>query len=417
MGLKFRADVPFRTVYIHALVRDAEGRKMSKSVGNVIDPLEMMDRYGTDAFRFTLAAFAAMGRDIKLAAGRIEGYRNFANKIWNAARFVQMHLQGPGGAPAPTAFAIGLAHDLDRSIGLDDPDWRARLGLADRWILSRTERLVADVRQALDAFEFNTAAARLYEFVWHEYCDWYLELSKLALAGGDTGRADAARTVLVTVLERILRLLHPIMPFITEELWQSLPAWVRAGGEGEPSEHLVVAAFPRPREARVDASAEASMERIIAIVRAVRNLRAEVGLAPGQRVGLRVYAADAGARAEIGVNRASIEALARVDGLELLTAPSRPRDSVLVALDGMELYVPVLGLIDVAAERLRLEKEMEKVAGELAAVRGKLANTQFVERAPVEIVEKERDREASLQERRATLERGMDRLRQLGTAS
>ena len=405
MGLKFRDDVPFRTVYIHALVRDAEGRKMSKSVGNVIDPLEMMDRYGTDAFRFTLAAFAAMGRDIKLSASLIEGYRNFANKLWNGARFVFMHLeQLRDGAPGPS---------------LDDPGVRARLSVADRWILSRMERVVAEVRAGLDAFEFNTVAARLYEFIWHEYCDWYLELSKLALPGpagspaADAGAADAARRVLAAVLERTLRLLHPIMPFLTEELWQGLPAWARAAEGEAAAEHLVVAAYPQPRAARIDAAAEATMERVIEMVRAVRNLRAEVGLPPGKRLGLQVYTADAGLRATVEANRQAIESLARVDGLEVLATAGRPTDALLVALDAMELYVPVLGVIDVASERLRLEKEMQKVTGELVQVQAKLAKESFVDRAPQSVVEKEREREASLLERCATLERGMERLRGL----
>jgi valyl-tRNA synthetase len=405
MGLKLRGDVPFRTVYIHALVRDAEGRKMSKSVGNVIDPLQMMERYGTDAFRFTLAAFAAMGRDIKLSASRIEGYRNFANKLWNAARFVFLHVERLRDAVPPA---------------LDDPAGRAALGLADRWILSRMERVVAEVRAGLDAFEFNAVAARLYEFIWHEYCDWYLELSKLALAGdsGSAGgaaraAADAARRVLAVMLERTLRLLHPIMPFITEELWQNLPGWARAAEGAPAAEHLTVAAYPRPRPERIDAEAEATMERIMQVVRAVRNLRAEVGLAPGRRLGLQIYAADAGLRTTVETNRQAIEALARVDGLEVLAGAGRPSDALLVALDGMELYVPVLGVIDVARERVRLEKEMQKVAGELVQVQAKLAKESFVERAPESVVEKERERAASLRERCATLERGVERLRAL----
>ncbi len=416
MGLKFRREVPFRTVYIHALVRDAEGRKMSKSVGNVIDPLEMMDRYGTDAFRFTLAAFAAMGRDIKLSAGRIEGYRNFANKLWNGARFVFMH--------------VAELRDAAPALSLDDPGVRARLSLADRWILSRMERTVADVRAGLDAFEFNAVAGRLYEFIWHEYCDWYLELAKLALAGSSASptaaappspgssraegdAADAARTVLAVVLERTLRLLHPIMPFITEELWQNLPPWARAAEGGAAAEHLVVAAYPRPQPVRIDAAAEGTMERIIEVVRAVRNLRAEVGLPPGKRLGLQVHAPVAALRAAIEANRQAIESLARLDGLEVLDTAGRPTDALLVALDGMELYVPVLGVIDVASERLRLEKELQKVSGELAQVQAKLGKESFVDRAPQSVVEKERDRETSLRERCTTLERGVERLREL----
>jgi valyl-tRNA synthetase len=397
MGLRFMDDVPFRTVYIHALVRDPEGRKMSKSVGNVVDPLEVMERYGTDAFRFTLAAFAAMGRDIRLAAERIEGYRNFANKIWNAARFVLMHVGGEGG-DAPRV----------------SPDDREALAVADRWILSRLEALVADVRGALDRYEFNVAAGRLYEFLWHEYCDWYLELSKLALGGEDPRAAEATRAVLATVLETTLRLLHPMMPFITEELWQALPLWVRRREGETASPHVAVAPFPTPCPRRHDPAAEAAMERLIQIVRGVRNLRAEVGLPPGARLGLGVYAPDAAVRAEIARGRAAIENLARVEGLEVHSRQSRPEGALLVALDGMELYVPVAGVIDVAAERARLERELEKVARDLAAVERKLRDERFLDRAPSEVVEKERDREAGLRERRATIERGVEQLRRLG---
>jgi valyl-tRNA synthetase len=398
MGLKFVDDVPFRTVYIHALVRDAEGRKMSKSVGNVIDPLEVMDRYGTDAFRFTLAAFAAMGRDIKLSAQRIEGYRNFANKIWNAARFVLMHVGSDAAAAVPVRVDGALPE-------------RLTLSLADRWILSRLEGLVVDVRGAFDRYEFNTAANRLYEFLWHEYCDWYVELSKLTLAGGDAHAATATRAVLATVLEGTLRLLHPIMPFITEELWQSLPDWARRGDDRVPAPHLAVAAFPKSHPERMDAAAETTMAHIIQAIRAMRNLRAEVGLPPSKRVELSVFAADAAVREALHRHRSYIELLARVSQVHMFSAPARPTDSVLVALEGMELYVPVLGHIDVAAERRRLDKELQKATRELADVQAKLGNSQFVARAPEEVVEKERERETRLRERCTTLERGVDRLR------
>jgi valyl-tRNA synthetase len=398
MGMRFMDDVPFRVVYIHALVRDAEGRKMSKSVGNVIDPLEEMERYGTDAFRFTLAAFAAMGRDIKLSPQRIEGYRNFTNKIWNAARFVHMHLEDAPTIPLPE----GPVASAD-----------APFSVADRWILSRLQQVIGDVRAALDAYEFNTAANRLYEFIWREYCDWYLELSKLALGGEDPRAAAAARTVLVTVLETALRLLHPIMPFVTEELWQSLPAWVRGAPDRPAARHLVVAPFPRPCPERIDATSEWAMDQVIQVIRAVRNLRAEVGLPPGTRVGLSVFAPDPAVRGAVEAHGAYIETLARVDGLQVLTAPARPSDAVVLALDGMELYVPVLGVIDVEAERRRLQREVEKVSQELAGVRAKLGNAQFVERAPDHVVDKEREREARLEERRSVLDRGVDRLRGL----
>jgi valyl-tRNA synthetase len=293
-------------------------------------------------------------------------------------------------------------------------DDREALAVADRWILSRLEALVTDVRAALDRYEFNVAAGRLYEFLWHEYCDWYLELSKLAFGGGDPRAAEAARVVLATVFETTLRLLHPIMPFITEELWQALPLWVRRREGETASSHIAVARFPTPRSQRHDPAAETTMERLIQIVRGVRNLRAEVGLPPGTRLGLGVYAPDAGVRAEITESRALIENLARVDGLEVHSHQSRPEGALLVALDGMELYVPVAGVIDVAAERARLERELEKVTRDLTAVEKKLQDERFLDRAPSEVVDKERDREAGLRERRATIERGVEQLRRLG---
>ena len=255
MGLKFMGDVPFRDVYIHALVRDAEGQKMSKSKGNVIDPLVVIEKYGTDAFRFTLAAFAAQGRDVRLSEERLAGYRNFANKIWNASRFTLTNLEGfdPGG-----------------------PSRKAEYTLADRWILSRVNRAVADVRRSLDDYKFNEAASAIYQFLWHEFCDWYIELIKPELyQEKNPAQKWLAQKVLVRVLDVSLRLLHPFMPFITEEIWQNLP-----GNQGS----IMVSEFPRVEEGELQPEDEAEMELVMGVIGAVRNLRSELNIPPAKKV-------------------------------------------------------------------------------------------------------------------------------------
>ncbi len=375
MGLHFMGDVPFRDVYIHALVRDMEGQKMSKSRGNVIDPLEVMDRYGTDALRFTLAALAAQGRDIRLSAERIEASRNFANKIWNAARFVlaQVGDYRPGRtrAAAPT--------------------------LADRWILSRLARTVAAVRRALAAYRFNDAAGAVYQFLWHECCDWYLEWSKLTLYRGQD-RATRARTqaTLLTVLETALRLLHPFMPFITEEVWQRLPKARRAPAS------IMIARFPRHRRRDVDPVAEAEMGLLMAVVTAIRNVRSEMQIPPSRAVPAVVRPPD-GARETLLVREApAVAALARAE-LQVDAAAVRPPRSALALAEGCEIYVPLGDLVDLDAERRRLQRELARAEAELARTEAKLARAEFRQRAPREVVEREEARQREQAALRAKL--------------
>jgi len=397
MGLKFMGDVPFREVYIHALVRDQHGHKMSKSKGNVVDPLAVMDRYGTDAFRFALVAFAAMGRDIKLAEDRIEGYRNFMNKIWNAARFVLMQLEA-GGASGDGAGTARL-----ESLGAEE---QARLGAADRWILSRLEQVIGEVggatggRGALDDYRFNDVASRLYEFTWHEFCDWYLELSKLPLAAGASAAAITRRN-LVRVLECLLRLLHPIAPFITEEIWQSLP---RAPGEPASITH---AAYPRCSDGLCDPAAEERMERLIGIVRAIRNIRAEMNLPPGRALDVSLAVPGAGVQAALADDEAALRALARVATLGYLGAGERLRGAATTVVDGVQVFVPLAGLVDLDAEAKRLGREIGKVDAELAGVTRKLADVRFRERAPEEVVEEQEQRAAALTAKKSALERSL----------
>ncbi len=387
MGLKFMGDAPFRDVYIHALIRDAQGQKMSKSKGNVIDPLVMMERYGTDAFRFTLAVLAAQGRDIKLAEDRIAGYRNFCNKIWNLARFTLMNLGGHAGAE-------------DRTID------GSRLNMADKWILTRLSVCVEEVGAAIEGYRFDEAARALYRFVWHELCDWYVELIKLDLRGEHgQERKLAASGVLLAVFGDTLKLLHPFMPFITEELYSCLP-----GAQGS----LMAASFPEGGRRFEDA---AEMECVMDLIRAVRNIRTEMNLAQDAKTGCVCYARDERTRSTLIRSEEYIKLLARVSGLVVKEGGQRPADSVSAIAGGqegmgsIEVFVPLKGLVDFDLEEARLGKELDKAAKERDAVEGKLANADFVAKAPREVVDKERARLAAILEKKTKLDAGIERIR------
>ena len=359
LGLHFMKAEPFRHVYIHALIRDAEGQKMSKSKGNVVDPLAIMSTYGTDAFRFTLAAFAAQGRDIRISDERVEGYRNFANKLWNAARLVLSNLEG---------------YDAAGDTGA--------AGLPGRWIESRLHASIQDVRAALEAYRFNDAAGAIYQFLWNDFCDWYLEIAKTALyRAEDPAERQRVQHTLVTVLEATLRLLHPFMPFITEELWQRLP---------HDGESIMVAVYPKASRTGPDAEAERQMGALIQAVTVIRNIRGEMRISPAQTLTAVVKAAAAEApllRAHAGL----IETLARAR-VTIDPAATRPRASALGVAGNSEIYVELEGLVDLGAERQRLEKEIKRAADAIAFTRGKLSRPEFTERAPAEIVDKEREK-------------------------
>jgi valyl-tRNA synthetase len=359
LGLHLMKTEPFRHVYIHALVRDAEGQKMSKSKGNVVDPLAIMGKYGTDAFRFTLAALAAQGRDIRISDERVEGYRNFANKLWNAARLVLSNLEGydAEGEPPPA-------------------------GLPGRWIESRLHATIHDARAALVAYRFNDAAGAVYQFLWNDFCDWYLEIAKISLyKSGDGAERQRVQHTLVTVLEATLRLLHPFMPFITEELWQRLP---------HDGESIMVAAYPKASRNGHDAEAERQMAVLFQAVTAIRNIRGEMRISPAQTLGAVIKAAPAD-EALVRGNTALIETLARAR-VTIDPQASRPRASALGVVGASEVYVELEGLVDLAAERQRLEKEIKRAADAIAFTRGKLSRSDFVDRAPAEIVDKEREK-------------------------
>ena len=361
LGLKFMGDVPFRHVYIHALVRDVEGQKMSKSKGNAVDPLSVMDKYGTDAFRFTLAALAAQGRDIRLAEERIEGYRNFANKIWNAARLVLTNLEG---------YDPALAR-------------RGKPSVADRWIKSRLTEATAQVRKAIDTFRFNDAASAVYQFLWHEYCDWYLEIAKRSLYQPESPEAKAVtQRTLVETLETTLRLLHPFMPFISEELWQRLP---------HKGESIMIAPFPKATRKGRDPEAERLMAPVLDFVSAIRTVRSESRISPAVELAVTVKPSGPAVAAALESSRAVIGSLARA-AITVSRDGARPAGSAVATTPSGDVFVRLEGVVDFEAERQRLRKEIERARKEIAFLEGKLGRPEFVERAPAEVVERERER-------------------------
>jgi valyl-tRNA synthetase len=367
-GMRFMGEVPFRTVFINGLVRDENGKKMSKTRGNDVDPLDLVERHGTDALRFTLAALAAPGTDPALGESRLVGYKAFVNKLWNASRFVLMNLEG------------------ERAGSYE----REKLPLASRWILSRLDQTARSVNAALEEFRFQATAETLYHFVWDELCDWYVEVSKTYLA--DPDEAPRARAVLLEVLEASLRLLHPLMPYVTEEIWQRLPH------EG-PS--IMVAAYPagaRP----ADAEAEQQMDTLMGLVRAIRMIRTTYEVDPRRRIDVTVVAPR-----EAGFVEAQapvIRALARLERLEVVKRGGEARQTIVQPVGPMEVRVPLAGLFDVEAERGRLDRERAKIEGELDGLRRRLGNPQFVERARAEVVQESRARLAELEARRSKVE-------------
>ena len=378
MGLHFRGEVPFRAVYIHALVRDERGQKMSKSRGNIIDPLELIDRYGADALRFTLAALAAPGRDIKLAETRVEGYRNFATKLWNAARYAQLNGCAPveGFSPAQSALTV------------------------NRWIAAALSDCVAAVTLALDAYRFDEAAARLYQFVWGTFCDWYVEFTKPILQGEDQAARDETQAMTAWVLGRVLRLLHPIMPFITEELWQYFA--------GERAGLLISASWPELSPDRADRAAAAEIEWVVGAISAIRAVRAEVNVPPGSRVPLLVKDAEPAAAERIERHREHFLRLARVERIERVETV--PAGAIQAVIEAATLVLPLGEVVDLDREKARLAKEIGRLDGEIARIGAKLGNPNFIAKAKAEVVEEQRLREAEANRDRDRLHAAFDRL-------
>jgi len=380
MGLHFMQEVPFRTVYIHALVRDERGAKMSKSKGNVIDPLALIDEYGADALRFTLAAMAAQGRDIKLSTQRVEGYRNFATKLWNACRFAEMNK------------CLSVA-------GFDPGSARETL---NRWIGHETAKAAREVTEAIEGYRFNEAAGIVYRFVWNIFCDWYVELSKPVLQGPDGSEKEETRAMTAWVRDHILKLLHPFMPFVTEELW-----WLTASSSGtERSMLLALAEWPQPL-ALDDPAAEAELGWVIDLVSAVRSLRAEMNIAVEIPVVLVGASAATVERARCWEE--TIRRLARLSGISI--AANAPPGAVALIVRGETAALPLAGIIDFAAEKARLEKEMARVDSDIARIDAKLGNADFVARAPEEVVEGEREKREQAAARRAKIMEALERLK------
>ncbi|APZ43209.1 valine--tRNA ligase [Acidihalobacter ferrooxydans] len=418
MGLKFMGDVPFHEVYVHGLVRDAEGQKMSKSKGNVLDPIDLIDgitldellakrtrglmqpqkakqiakatrrdypdgipAFGTDALRFTFAALASTGRDVRFDLARIEGNRNFCNKLWNAARYVLMNTEG-------------------QDTGLD-AQAPITLSLADRWVISRLQRVEAEVAGHFAGYRFDLLARALYDFTWHIYCDWYLELAKTVLT--DASAADDAkrgtRRTLVRVLEALLRLLHPIMPYLTEEIWQTVaPLAGRAG------DTILLQPYPEADDTRLDPLAEKDMDWVQTFILGVRRIRAEMDIAPGKPLPVLLAGHGDDDRRLCTANRAFLDSLARLQSIDYLDDAATAPESAMALVGDMRVLIPLAGLIDKDAELERLTREIGKLEVNLSRCRAKLDNANFVERAPVEVVEQERKRVSEMESTIARLQ-------------
>ena len=423
MTLKFTGEVPFREVYIHGMVRDAEGAKMSKTRGNGLDPLDLIDGvsarglvakrtanmtqprmaaaieartrreyphgippYGTDALRFTFCAMASQGRDLAFDLKRIEGYRNFCNKLWNAAKFVHAHTPRGNGRPA--------------------------LGLADRWIRSRLGALVSEARQAIGQYRFDIYANAVYQFVWREYCDWYLELSKPALfaAEGAPEQAEAARQTLSEVLDAVLRVAHPIVPFITEALWQETAGAKR----GEEARTIMAQPFPRAEDFPADAEADGALAWLKSVVAAVRNIRGELNVPPGKEIAVLLSGGSARDRALLTATLVPLKRMAKIGEVTWTDAQAEAPAAAAQVVGDMKVLVPLAGVVDLGVERARVDKERGKTRRELAGVEAKLANPNFLAKAPAAVVAKQRGRGEALRKRAAAL---AEQLRQLEALS
>ena len=425
-GLRFMDGVPFHEVYIHGLVRDADGNKMSKSKGNILDPIDLIDgisldeliakrttglmqpqlapqiiaatrrqfpdgipAYGTDALRFTFCSLATQGRDIRFDLGRIEGYSNFCNKLWNAARFVLLNTEG-------------------RDCGLEGGE--IELGLPERWIVSLLQRTEAQVRSAMEQYRLDLAAQAIYDFTWNEYCDWYLELSKTVLNDSDANpaRLRGTRRTLVRVLEAVLRLIHPQMPFVSEEIWQLVAP---LAGRTAPS--VMLETYPVPQPERVSGDAVEHMTWLKDVILAIRRVRGELDLPPGRRIPIKLVAPSDTERERLVTGGAYVRALARVEAIDILE-PGDPAPKAATALLGeLEILVPLEGIIDKDAEVERLERQLVKLAKNLSRSRAKLENPSFRDRAPADVVEKERLRTAEMESSAGKLETQLEMLRSL----
>ncbi|PVV15268.1 MAG: valine--tRNA ligase [gamma proteobacterium symbiont of Ctena orbiculata] len=440
MGIKFMDEVPFKEVYVHGLVRDSHGDKMSKSKGNVLDPIDLIDgieleklvqkrtsgmmqpqlakkiekltrkefpegipSFGTDALRFTFAALAATGRDIKFDLGRIEGYRNFCNKLWNATRYVMMNVEGEDcGVQGVKTGHSEPAAALERSA-------------ADRWIMSRLQKTKLAVAEAIEGYRFDHAAQAIYEFTWNEYCDWYLELSKPVL--NDDNASDAAkrgtRRTLVRVLENLLRLTHPIMPFITEEIWQRVAPIAGVIDAGQDGATIMHQPFPTQRESLINEEAEREMAWVMQFILGIRKIKGEMNIAPGKPVPVILANASGRDKALAEQHRHFLDFLARTESIQVLAKGEDEPESATALIGDMKVLIPLAGLIDKEAESKRLEKEIGRMQNDVERIEKKLANPNFVDKAPQAVVDKEREKLADSQGALDTLQLQLEKIRKL----
>ncbi|GIP31356.1 valine--tRNA ligase [Paenibacillus sp. J2TS4] len=369
-ALEFTEEIPFKDVLMHGLVRDADGRKMSKSLGNGVDPLEVVDKYGADAMRYMISTSSTPGQDLRFRWERVEQARNFANKIWNASRFALMNLEG---------------------FRTEDIDLSGSLGTADRWILHRFNETVRDVTRLIDQYEFGETGRLLYNFIWDDLCDWYIEFSKLSLHGQKPEEKKNAQSVLTYVLDGTLRLLHPFMPFITEEIWQHLPH------EGET---ITLAAWPQEQKSFEAPAAVKEMELLMGIIRSVRNIRAEVNVPMSKKVELLIKPVHADAKAILERNEEYLRRFCNTSLLEINTELATPDKAMTALVTGAEIYLPLSGLIDLSQEIARLEKELQTLHAEVNRVEKKLANEGFIAKAPAKVIEEERAKLADYSDKR-----------------
>lgn len=381
-GLKFVDDIPFHTVIIHPTVLNPEGKRMSKSLGTGVDPLDLIEVYGTDATRFGLMIQNTPMQDTRFSEDKLAMSRNFANKIWNASRFVLMNLEDD--------------HKVSESLQLKT--------LEDKWILSRLQSLIADVDLALEGYNFNEASKVLYEFFWSEFCDWYLELSKGRLYGDNSDKADGVRDILIGVLDMSLRLLHPFMPFLTEEIWQMIPVEKKV-------KSIMVSSWPKPRAELIDESAEKDMRDLQAIISSIRTVRSELKAPPSKVVDVMIKAGTSKAKFVLEFEK-SITTLAKIKIVEVGADIGRPAKSAMALAAGIEIFMPLSGLIDIDKEIERLGKEIDQVENDYKKIKAKLNNAQFTEKAPPEIVRKQREKSDDLAEQREKLEKQLRSLDQ-----
>jgi valyl-tRNA synthetase len=387
MGLKFMGDVPFRDVYIHGLVRDERGEKYSKTRGNVVDPLELIDRFGADALRFTLAALTMPGSDLKLSESRTEGYRHFANKIWNASRFALMNLE---------TFKVGE---------MTEETPREEFSLPDRWVRGRLNEVIRDVEKSLEGYKFNEASHILYQFIWHEFCDWYLELTKLYLyKESDKRKKDLTQRTLLEVLDAILRLLHPFMPFMTEEIWQQLP-------NRKENESIMTSEFPKPEKRFDDEVVGDQMGLVMEVINALRNIRGEMNLPPGEQMTVLFRTKNESLERRLREYQAFVQFLALVEEFQFGKDLEKPQYSAFTVVREVEIFVP-MGRSRMEEEVKRLQKEIMKIEKESAFIMKKLSNEQFLSKAPPEVVQEVKEKALEFRAQREKLEESLNKIKE-----